>query len=137
VKTETAVSLIQVVMEVVVHRELCIKGAKKDLPMELLTAAFAELNEDQAAGTLKWLAAHGVIVPKRTEIAYHRRANNQKSPETEELIRQLLEKGLSKTAIAKQLNVNRRVVIRVAAEAIQIAQSTQDGVPNDLGKSKR
>jgi hypothetical protein len=40
----------------------------------------------------------------------------------EEFIRQLLERGFSKTAIAKRLKVNRRVVIRVAREAVLSAQ---------------
>jgi hypothetical protein len=122
VRIETAISLIQVVMETVVHRKHCMNGAKGDLPMELLTAAYAELEPDDASGTLKWLAEHGVNVPKGTEAAYRRRTNNQKSAEIEECIRQLLDRGLSKTAIARQLKVNRRVVIRVAREAIQSAQ---------------
>ena len=118
----TAVSLIQVVMEVVVHRQQCMNGAKGDLPMELLMAAFAKLDADDASGTLKWLSEHGVNVPKSMETAYRRRTNNQKSAEMEEFIRQLLERGFSKTAIAKRLKVNRRVVIRVAREAVLSAQ---------------
>lgn len=121
-RIETAVSLIQVVMEVVVHRKLCMNGAEGDLPMELLMAAFAKLDADEASGTLKWLSEHGVNVPKSVEIAYRRRTNNQKSAEIEEFIRQLLDRGFSKTAIAKRLKVNRRVVIRVAREAVLSAQ---------------
>lgn len=90
--------------------------------MELLAAAYAELEPDDAEGTLKWLSEHGVDVPKSTKDTYRRRANNQKSAEIEEFIRQLLDRGLSKTAIARQLKVNRRVVIRVAREALQSAQ---------------
>jgi DNA invertase Pin-like site-specific DNA recombinase len=122
-RIDTAVSLIRVVMEVVLHRQHCLKEAGGDLPMELLMAAYAELDADDASGTLEWLLRHGVEVRKSgLETAYHRRSNNQKSAETEELIRQLLQRGLSKTAIAKQLKVNRRVVIRVAREALQSAQ---------------
>ena len=92
--------------------------------MELLVDAYAKLEADvDASGTLKWLSEHGVNVPKSKETAYRRRTNNQKSAEIEEFIRQLLARGLSKTAIAKKLKVNRRVVIRVAREAILSAQS--------------
>jgi DNA invertase Pin-like site-specific DNA recombinase len=130
VRAETAVSFIQVVMEVVIHRQHCLNkaNAEADLPMELLSAAYAALEADgiDASSTFNWLAERGVHVPKCTETAdhsYHRRANNQKSAEVEEFIRDLLGRGLSKTAIAKQLKVNRRVVIRVARETIQSAQS--------------
>lgn len=47
---------------------------------------------------------------------YVRRANNQVSPETEALIRELLTQGQTKSAITRALRVNRRVVIRVARE---------------------
>lgn len=75
-----------------------------------------------ASATFKWLAERGVHISKCTETAYRRRANSQKSAEIEEFIRDLLGRGLSKTAIAKQVGVNRRVVIRVAREATQSAQ---------------
>ena len=48
---------------------------------------------------------------------YVRRANNQVSEYTEAHIRELLSRGLSKSAIARAIRVNRRVVIRVAHEA--------------------
>ena len=121
-RIETAVSLIEVVMEAVIHRQFCMNGAKGNLPIELLTAAYAKLEPDDASGTLKWLTEHGVNVPKSTETPYRHRTNNQKSAEIEEFIRQLLDRGLSKTAIASQLKVNRRVVIRVAREAHESAQ---------------
>lgn len=92
--------------------------------MELLSAAYStlEAKEIDASGTLRWLSERGVHVSKCTETPYRRRANNQKSAEMEGFIRDLLERGLTKSAIAKQLGVNRRVVIRVAREALQSAQ---------------
>ena len=48
---------------------------------------------------------------------YSRRAPNQISEYTEAHIRELLGRGLSKSAVARALRVNRRVVIRVAQEA--------------------
>jgi len=54
---------------------------------------------------------------------YFRRAGNQVSEYTEVHIRELLSRGLSKSAVARALRVNRRVVIRVAREA-QSAQQT-------------
>lgn len=49
--------------------------------------------------------------------SYTRRAPNQISEYTEAHIRELLRRGLSKSAVARALRVNRRVVIRVAQEA--------------------
>lgn len=101
--------------------------------MELLTAAFVQLEADHEDTTeaRELLASYGVNIP-----AYRRRSNNQKALEVELTIRELLAQGLSKSAIAKQLKVNRRVVIRVARES-QSAQPRKNGVSNDLGKSKR
>lgn len=140
-RTETAVSLIGVVMEFLVHRESCVKSAPADLPVELLMAAFATLETDgrDTSETREWLSKFGVDVPKRTPAPYRRRANNQKSAEVEEFIRQLLDRGMTKTAVAKQLGVNRRTVIRIARETLQNAQQVNGGensVPNDLGKSE-
>jgi hypothetical protein len=137
-RIDNAVSLIGVVMEFLVHREKSVKNAPVDLPMELLVAAFATLKTDgrDTSETREWLSRHGVDVPKSAEAPYRRRTNNQKSAELEEFIRQLLGRGMTKTAVAKQLSVNRRVVIRVAREAFQNAQQCGIGVPNDLGKSE-
>jgi hypothetical protein len=66
---------------------------------------------------------------------YNRRANNQVSECTEACVRDLLRRGLSKSAIARAIRVNRRVVIRVAREA-QSAQQKQEHHTNDLGKSR-
>jgi hypothetical protein len=52
---------------------------------------------------------------------YVRRANNQVSEQFEMVIRDLLKRGWTKSAIARALRVNRRVVIRVARE-VQSAQ---------------
>ena len=129
-RIDTAISLIVVVMEVLWHRELCmtragLKTEGKDLPVELIVAALADLDADGADTTeaRDLLRSHGVQLPENAQMPYRRRSNNQKSAEVEELIRDLLNKRWTKTAIAKHLKVNRRVVIRVAREA-QGAQET-------------
>ena len=122
-KIESAISLMQVVMEALVHRENCLKSADKDVPKELLMAAVADLEADgrDTSDTIAWLSKHGVHVAlsAQTPPPYRRRANNQVPAEVEALIRELLAKSWSKSAISKQLNVNRRVVIRVAREAAE------------------
>ena len=123
-------------MEALVHRETCLKSAEKDVPEELLAAAVAELEADSrdTSGTLAWLSDHGVSVLQsaKPQPAYRRRANNQVPAAVESLIRDLLEEQWTKTAIAKHLKVNRRVVIRVAREA---AECTVDPTfkPDDIG----
>lgn len=124
-RVESAISLIAVVMEALVHREICLKSAKKEVPGDLLTAALLELEAhgkdmSEARG---WLLRHGVKLAQSAQPAYHRRSNNQVPGELEALIRELLDKNWSKSAIAKHLKINRRVVIRVAREA----QSAQNG----------
>ena len=123
-KVETAISLIGVVMETLAHRKDCLGGIEKNLPMELLTTALAKLEENgrDTAGTREFLSDHGLHVPRIEPAPYHRRANNQKSEEVEAMIRDLLAAGWSKSAIARHLHVNRRVVIRVTLEASQNAQ---------------
>ena len=123
-KIETAISLIVVVMEALAHRKNCSGGVQKDLPLELLTAAFAKLEASgrDTAGTREFLSNHGLHVPRIEPAPYHRRANNQKSEEAEAMIRDLLAAAWSKSAIARHLRVNRRVVIRVALEPSQNAQ---------------
>ena len=122
-KIETAISLMQVVMEALVHRENCLKNVEKDVPTELLVSAVADLEADgrDTAETIAWLSKHGVHVPlsAQTPPPYRRRANNQAPAEVEALIRELLAKSWSKSAISNQLKVNRRVVIRVAREAAE------------------
>jgi hypothetical protein len=118
-RIETAISLIGVVMEALVHRETCLRGIQRDLPEELLTAALATLEADgrDTSATREWLSNHGVHPMPSAQAPYHRRANNQINDQAEALIRDLLDRGWTKTAIARQLKVNRRVVIRVALEA--------------------
>jgi hypothetical protein len=123
-KIETAASLLGVVMEALLHRRTCCKAAQGgDLPVDLMAEAMAILDAAgrDTSGTREWLSTHGVHLPKADRPSYQRRANNQKSAEVEEFIRELLGRGLSKTAIAKQLSINRRVVIRVSREAVQSA----------------
>lgn len=71
---------------------------------------------------------------KPVPFRYVRRANNQVSEPLEMAIRDLLDRGWTKSAIAKAVRVNRRVVIRVARE-IQSAHKNERQVSNDLGKS--
>jgi DNA invertase Pin-like site-specific DNA recombinase len=122
-KIETAISLMRVVMEALAHRENCLKSAEKDVPEELLVAAVAALEADgrDTSETLAWLSKHGVHLPQsaQKQPPYRRRANNQVPAEVEVLIRELVAKSWSKSAISKQLKVNRRVVIRVAREAAE------------------
>jgi hypothetical protein len=70
--------------------------------------------------------------PEPGAFVYNRRANNQVSECLEGCIRDLLRRGLSKSAVARALRVNRRVVIRVATEA-QSAQQNRKCRTNDLG----
>jgi hypothetical protein len=135
-RIETAISLIGVVMEALLHRKHCRNRPEGNLPMELLIAAFHTLEADDrnTSGTRKWLSERGVHVPACVGPLYLRRANNQKPAEMEELIRDLLLIGWTKTAIANQLKINRRVVIRVAREA-ESAQRANTRIPIDLGKS--
>lgn len=111
-------------MQAISHRELCLKDLQGDLPMELLVDAFQSLENSgrDTRNILQWLSFRGVEIPRVAQVPYDRRTNNQKSAEIERLIREYLEKGWSKSAISKALDVNRRVVIRVALEAIKSAQ---------------
>ena len=126
VKIETAISLVVVVMDALDYRKTCVGAAQKDLPDELLTAALKQIEADGEDTTeaREWLSTYGVHVPTSAPARYRRRTNNQKSAEVEGFIRELLDRGWAKTAIAKQLKVNRRVVIRVAREA-ESAQNTK------------
>jgi hypothetical protein len=136
VKIESAISLIRVVMEALAHRETCLKSAEKDVPVELLAAAVAELEADDrdTSGALAWLSKHGVHVQQsaQPQPRYRRRANNQVSEAVEALIRDLLQQQWTKTAIAKHLKVNRRVVIRVAREAAECT-AAPTFEPDDIG----
>jgi hypothetical protein len=127
-KVETAVSLIGLMMEALVHRKTCLRVAGRDLPDELLAAALAKLEAAgrDTSGVREWLSSYGVHPPQNAQAAYRRRANNQVSDRTEALIRELLGSGWTKSAIARQLKVNRRVVIRVAREALSAQRREAD-----------
>jgi hypothetical protein len=69
---------------------------------------------------------------EQSTFLYTRRAPNQVSEYTEAHIRELLNRGLTKSAVARALRVNRRVVIRVWREA-QSAHQHQKCHTDDLG----
>ena len=132
-KLESAISLIGVVMEALGHRENCLKSLEKEVPDELLGAALAELEADgsDTSEVRAWFSKHGVQLRQSTQSPiYRRRSNNQVSPEVEALIWELLSKNWSKSAIAKQLKLNRRVVIRVAKLRVH---SNRHNLPADKG----
>jgi transposase len=93
-----------------------------------------EANGRDTSEVRDWLFRYGVQLPQNAQPTYRRRANNQVSAEVEALICELIGKKWSKSAIAKRLKVNRRVVIRVARE-FQSAQSTKNKPLIDLGKN--
>lgn len=119
-----------------VHWSSCM--GEKDLSdiQEILVEEFAraEARGEPLEELRAYLAEHGVRVPEhvatseRTEALenspdpYVRRANNQVLPETEALIRELLSQGQTKSAVSRALRVNRRVVIRVAGEMVEMEQ---------------
>jgi DNA invertase Pin-like site-specific DNA recombinase len=86
--------------------------------MELLESAFETLDaaDRDTSGWREFFAEYGVQISQKKPVSYKRRSNNQKSAVTESLIKDLLQRGWSKSAVAKELGVNRRVVIRVARE---------------------
>ena len=86
----------------------------------LLVACFWELEAEgkDMSEWHEWVAAKGIEVRPSAPAPYVRRANNQVSGELEGFIRDLWARGWKKSAIARALRVNRRVVIRVAREAI-------------------
>jgi hypothetical protein len=107
-------------MDALAHRRDCRRTASGELLETLLAAC---LGEFEAEGTdmsewHEWLATKGVELRPRAPASYVRRANNQVSAELEAFIRDLLARGWKKTAIARALRLNRRVVIRVAREAV-------------------
>jgi hypothetical protein len=118
-KVETAVSLLLVVVEALFYRETCRNRPDGDLPDELIAAALATLEAESrdTAGVRELLSKHGVHLHPSAPASYYRRANNQVSAPIEALIRDLLDSGWTKSAIAETLRINRRVVIRVSREA--------------------
>jgi hypothetical protein len=106
-------------MDGLAHRRSCLEQSVGDVPVELLQAALIQLERDdiETAPTRALLEKMGVRVSRENAFTYVRRANNQVPAEVEALIRELLDRGWTKTAISKHLKINRRVVIRVAREA--------------------
>ena len=154
VRSESALALVEAVVDALVHRLHCLQDEAGRIP-EAFARALSELEsvgvpieleaEGRTVSARRWLEEQGVQLPvpdpkcttalSPRPLPYVRRANNQVSAETEALIRDLLAQGRTKTAIARALRVNRRVVIRVAREMAQSAQPTAQRLPNDLGKS--
>jgi hypothetical protein len=109
-----------ILMDALAHRRNCRRVESGELLETLLVACFWETEAEgrDMSEWHEWLASKGVEVRPRAPASYVRRANNQVSAELEALIRDLLARGWTKTAISHDLRVNRRVVIRVAREAI-------------------
>jgi len=135
----------------VFHRLQCGEPEKMHIWLHLLAEELAAIKETNVAANIREsLRRYGLYVPELSvdsssdagqqvednegscvpvveqappHCQYVRRAGNQVSEYTEARIRELLGRGLSKSAVAQALRVNRRVVIRVAREA-QSAQQT-------------
>lgn len=140
--TDPGAAFVVILMDALAHRRDCRRTAPGDLLETLLAACLGELEAEgrDMSGWHEWLATKGVEVRPRAPARYVRRANNQVSAELEAFIRDLLARGWKKTVIARALRVNRRVVIRVAREAvtsetIPSAQCNGQRSPNGLGKS--
>lgn len=135
ISANTARTLISIVKDALIHRHWCEFNFSAEVPVDLLAPALRilEAGGTDTAKTREFLAAKGVIIPRDesgnsgqidatndtvwvVETAYVRRAKNQVSADVEALIRELLERGWSKSRISRVLRVNRRVVIRVAQE---------------------
>ena len=118
--TDKAAAIVVILMDALAHRRDCRRADPGELLETLLAACLGELEAEgrDMSGWHEWLATKGVEVRPRAPARYVRRANNQVSAELETFIRDLLARGRTKTAIAHALRVNRRVVIRIAREAI-------------------
>jgi hypothetical protein len=127
--TDQGAAFALILMDALAHRRDCLRAEPGELLERLLVACFweTEAQGKDMSGWHDWLATKGVEVRPRTPARYVRRANNQVSAELEAIIRDLLARGWTKTAIARTLRVNRRVVIRVAREAVpsETIQRTQ------------
>jgi len=141
--TDHGVAFALILMDALTHRRDCRRAEPGKLLETLLVACFweTEAKGRDMSEWHEWLAGKGVEVRPRAPALYVRRANNQVSAELEAIIRDLLASGWTKTAIARALRMNRRVVIRVAREAvpsetIQSAQSGGERSPNGLGESQ-
>jgi hypothetical protein len=118
--TDLSAALIVILTDALAHRRDCHHSGPGELLETLLADCLGELEAEgrDMSGWHEWLATKGVEVRPRAPARYVRRANNQVSAELEAFIRDLLARGRTKTAIAHALRVNRRVVIRIAREAI-------------------
>lgn len=116
--TDQRVAFALILMDALAHRCDCRRAEPGELLETLLVACFWESEAEgrDMSEWHEWLAGKGVEVRPRVSVRYVRRANNQVSAELEAIIRDLLARGWTKTAIARALRVNRRVVIRVARE---------------------
>ena len=119
--TDKAAAIVVILMDALAHRRDCRRVDPGELLETLLAACLGELEAEgrDMSGWHEWLATKGVEVRPRVPTRYVRRANNQVSAELEAFIQDLLARGRTKTAIARALRVNRRVVIRVAREATE------------------
>jgi len=116
--TEKAAAFVAILTDALSHRRDCRRSEPGELLEMLLAACLGELEAEgrDMSGWHEWLATKGVEVRPRAPARYVRHANNQVSAELEAIIRDLLARDWTKTAIAHALRVNRRVVIRVARE---------------------
>jgi hypothetical protein len=118
--TGLSAALIVILTDALAHRRDCQHSEPGELLETLLANCLGELEAEgrDMSGWHEWLATKGVEVRPRLPARYVRRTNNQVSAELEAFIHDLLARGRTKTAIAHALRVNRRVVIRIAREAI-------------------
>jgi hypothetical protein len=135
--TDQGAAFALILEDALTHRRDCRHVEPGKLLETLLVVCF---RESEAKGRdvskwHKWLASKGIEVRPRVPVRYVRRANNQVSAELEAIIRDLLARRWTKTAVARALRVNRRVVIRVAREAVP-SQTTPDRT-NALASGRR
>jgi hypothetical protein len=118
--TDLSAALMVILTDALAHRRDCQHSEPGELLETLLADCLGELEGEgrDMSGWHEWLATKGVEVRPRVPARYVRRTNNQVSAELEAFIHDLLARGRTKTAIAHALRVNRRVVIRIAREAI-------------------
>jgi hypothetical protein len=141
--TDQGAAFALILMDALAHRRDCRHAEPGELLETLVVACFWESEAEgrDMSEWHEWMATKGVEVRSRAPACYVRRANNQVSAELEATIRSLLAHDWTKTAIARALRVNRRVVIRVSREAvpnetIQSAQCAGPRSPNGLGESQ-
>jgi hypothetical protein len=105
-----------------VHEILVEEFARAEATGEPLEELRAYLAERGVSVSEHVAASESTEALETSQHPYVRRANNQVSAETEALIRELLTQGQTKSAITRALRVNRRVVIRVAREKVEMEQ---------------